>query len=1149
MRSNVKRLGAMVLLALLAGLVPPGVAAPRPVPAASRPAAEMPPNFFEALRQAEATSDSIATVDLDFSVDTQQELAPLKQAVKAAGGEVLTEGTLYVRARVPVAAAESIPAAVPVTGVGTDQKLTLDLAKTPTAGRFMVADEVEQLKAYNQSPIGADDFRSQFGATGAGVKVAIIDTGIDPLHPALLKTPAGGLKIVDWQDFTREGYVNTSSMVPWDVAYTASDNKRYLLPVRPAVSQSARFGYWEEHNVPGYINQDLDQNGDKTDRFAVLLVDSVTQGRYDTAYVDTNSNNDFRDEQPLKLHSDGQSVGRLGRRDTTIRANRRLNFVVAGVDPEGKWVSFGFDGNGHGTQVAGVLGAYNPDGYSGIAPGVEIMALKAVMSTGDGYWFPIKDAIQYAATHGANIINISIGGLADGAARFYDSGASEWLNRMARDYGVLIVVAAANTGPGLSSGTTLGNPSEVMAVGSYYSPEMWKRDYNYIVPNESVWYQSGMGPRADGCFFPNVIAPGGAPTTSPLWRDPTGYGTAKGTSIATPHVAGSAALLLQAAKRDGLGADRVSLKRALELSARKLAGFEAYEQGFGLVQIPAAYLALQQLEPVPVIQARTSDGNGGLHGRSVTNAGSTFTLTNLGSTLTRVSVESSTAWVRPGATSLTLPPAIARQLPIQVVPPTQPGVHSSLITLTQPGLPGPVLTIPVTHVQPVDLSTSPGNRYTSSDTLEVARYRRTFFRVPSGTASLSASFRVALNEQNAPVGTIEVHVFRPDGQAVYQAELGVNGRGLSGLFQATEPVEGVWEIVVTAKPDSRLDALMTGYSLEVESKAGPVQGQPLRFAVPAGTTTTVPVKLLNTYGAFTGNVEAMGVVKPDPRNLWNMDTPWRVERTHRTILEDFTLKHYVGQMRVEISNVVPSNADVNLYLYHFDPNRGVQVRGQSVTAGTSNEVIELLNLPEGRYQVIAVVASPGDDSYPMRYQYRRLMGVDVYNVTTVDAVRRHGVGEIWNTQLRIEAPTTPGRYYGHLLVRDTEQKKTLGWIPFEVSVGQPALSVQAMSAQLVRNRASKVVLELREAGTGRLTDGTVLVNGLRYISRNGQVSVPVTPVGPAQVLDVEVDLPAYQFTQQRLTLPVRDIAGVYPFGTDSGEENGSWRRKVLSQMR
>ncbi len=1143
MRKAFRTVGAALLLALTAGLLPAsGPARPSPAPEPLRPPllAAVPPAVSEAIREAEERGRDY--LDVELQAPDPAAVTELKEAVAEAGGEVITEEQTLVQARLPVAAAESLLESAPVVAMETNRQLRLDRVRTATLDEVLPPAEASPLIGVNLEPIGVPAFRAQSGSQGEGIVVAVIDSGIDPGHPALQQTPSGRRKIIDWRDFTREGEVTTPHPVSWGETYTAPDGRRYRLPPRPAASAGARFGYWVEFNVRGtYLGRDLNRNGLITDRFGVLVVDSQVRGRYDTVYVDTNDNGSFADEMPLRLFRESGAVGHLGR---SRQPSRQLNFVLADIDPAGEQVTFGFDGVGHGTQVAGVLGAYSPGGFAGVAPGVQLMALKVLASNEQGDWFSVKKAIAYAAEQGADIINISVGGLGAAAQR-YDSTASQWLNQIAREHDVLIVIAADNSGPGLSSGVSLGSPSEVMTVGAYYSPEMWKRDFGYVVPSESVWFQSGMGPRLDGSYVPSVVAPGGSPTTSPLWRHETGYTTEMGTSIATPHVSGAAALLMEAGRRAGVNHDRSSIRRALEMGARRIRGFEVYEQGHGLISLPAAYRHLRRIDSVPQLQARSHEGNLGLLARSYSPGSASFWLTNLGAEVTRVSLYTLADWIRLSASSLTLPPGTAREVTFQLEPPESTGVHSAMVEVVHPDKYGTSLSIPVTYVRPVDLGEVPEHRFAETRHLEVAHYQRYFFAVRPGSSRLHVMARVLQGQERA-AGTIQVHVFRPDGQLVHKAKIGADGRGLTTLLETVDPVSGVWEVVITAMPDSKGAFREAGYTLEVEARPGALGEVPLRINVPAGAETTHEITVTNPFGNFTGRVEAVGLTPMTSDWEWSAGHGWRVEKPFLNVVEDFTLREFTMRMRVEIDNPVPSDVDLNLSLFYLDPRRGWVLRGQSQTSDSSREAVEVKLLPAGRYQVIV---TRGSDSPWSQYQYRRLMGVDTFRLDALDEVRQHRLGETWTVPLHIKAPREPGRYLGHILIRDTEADRTLGWYPVEVSVGEPELSVQPMVSQLTRGKPSFVVLEVRDAATGRLTDATLTVGGRRYVSRGGRVTIPLTPEGESQVLLIEADVPGYRFVRQEVRLPVRERWGLHPTGIDFGEELPDWRRKVMSQLR
>ena len=1135
-----KRLIAGLLLAAVAGLMPSATRSLPPTADRLAPALIMPPAVVRAVSEAQMRGEQ--SVEVDFTVGSPAAMAAARAAVQAAGGTVLLEDRVYARARIPIAGMESAALASVVTAMGVNEQFPAPVAAGVTLGQDLTATQANQLATSSLDAIAAGDFRRQTGVSGQGITVAVVDSGIDPGHPDLLQTVGGSPKIVDWKDFTGEGRIETPQTVAWRDTYTAPTGEVYRLPLdrKPPASQSARFGFWEETTVLGKINRDLDRNGSQLDRFGVLLVDATRTGVYDTVYVDTNNNGDFNDEEPLRVFRASQDVGKLGALREGRLAARRLNFVVADLDPRGQYVTLGFDGEGHGTEVAGLLAAYSAEGFVGVAPGAQLMALKAASSAGDANWYNISSAIKYAAEHGAAIINVSIGGLA--AASRYDSTASERLNQIARQYGVLIILAADNTGPGLSSGTTLGSPSEVLSVGAYYSPAMWKRDFGYVVPSEGVWMLSGMGPRSDGSYLPGLIAPGGSPTTAPRWVHLSGYTTDAGTSIATPHVSGAAALLMEAGKRSGVHYDRLSVKRALEMGARPIPGVGTYEQGYGLIALPAAFERLKQINSLPALTTRTQDGNGGLLARSIHPGNSEFWLTNLEADLTRVSVVSSEDWVRTTYSSLTLPPNVPRRLPLQVQPPTEPGVHSAFLTIHEQDTFGPSTTIPITYVQPQQFQPGPEPAFFTTDRLEVARFRRYFFAIDPGAAGFTVTTRALAGLQGTAQGTVRVQIFRPDGQAVFQsADIGARGSGLTAFFQTNDPVPGTWEVVVTALPDSEGGDLNASYTLEAHMRAGFLPSAPLRITRTPGDAPRQSLWLVNTKAPFTGNVQAIGLSKVDPSQ------PWRVlQRVN--VVDDFTLSEAVGRIRLEISNPVPSDLDLDLELYRYDPQSpgGYTLIRQSLTRAASNESIEIANLPSGRYQVN--VAANGVLPARLQYQYRRLMAVEGYQLSVDDPVRKHDLGEAWSPTLVIANPPAPGRYFGTLLVRDAEGKQTLGWIPFEVSVGQPALTVEALSPQLTLGRPSNIDLAVRDSRTGAPVDVTMTVDGQVYTTRSGQVSLTVQPAGTDVVLQVEVNQPAYQFLQTEIHLAAHAAWAPHPTGLGGGEENAIWRRKVRSQM-
>lgn len=172
------------------------------------------------------------------------------------------------------------------------------------------------------------------------------------------------------------------------------------------------------------------------------------------------------------------------------------------------------DANGHGTHVAGIVAARanNGKGVAGVCPGCSLIAAKALDATGSGTDADIAEAIIYSADRGAKTINLSMSG----------PGYSSTLHsavKYAADKGVLVVAAAGN-----SSTEQPFYPAaydEAVAVSA-------------TTPDDQIASFSNFGPQIE------LAAPG-----TDIFSTNTGggYVNKSGTSMAAPHVAGTAALL------------------------------------------------------------------------------------------------------------------------------------------------------------------------------------------------------------------------------------------------------------------------------------------------------------------------------------------------------------------------------------------------------------------------------------------------------------------------------------------------------------------------------------------------------------------------------------------------------------------------------
>lgn len=200
-----------------------------------------------------------------------------------------------------------------------------------------------------------------------------------------------------------------------------------------------------------------------------------------------------------------------------------------------------YDDNGHGTHVAGIIAGngYSSNGkYVGIAPKSNILPIKALDSNGGGSSSKIIEAISYIIDtkdrYNTKVINLSIGTPANSSS---EKDPLAKAVEKAVKAGLVVVVAAGNSGPAkrtiLSPGTSI-NSITVGAVD----------DKRTIDPSDdTIAPFSSRGPTLEGLAKPDLYAPGvNINSLSNTKLD--GYSSLSGTSMATPLVSGSVALLL-----------------------------------------------------------------------------------------------------------------------------------------------------------------------------------------------------------------------------------------------------------------------------------------------------------------------------------------------------------------------------------------------------------------------------------------------------------------------------------------------------------------------------------------------------------------------------------------------------------------------------
>ncbi len=232
------------------------------------------------------------------------------------------------------------------------------------------------------------------------------------------------------------------------------------------------------------------------------------------------------------------------------------------------------DDHGHGTHVAGIIGAAadNGVGIAGIAPESKIMSLKVLNASGSGYIQDVVSAIRYAADKGAKVINMSLGIMKNFLSRTLQNMLNSAV-QYAVGKGSVVVAAAGNDGSNIKN-TYPAALSNVIAVGAI-EPVTDKRAYFSNFGSQLDFVAPGV----------DVLSLRAGNTSFGLNSTNSAYSRASGTSMASPVVAGVVALLRAWNPLLTLSDIYKRLKdSAVDLGS---AGFDSY-YGYGMVNAFAA---------------------------------------------------------------------------------------------------------------------------------------------------------------------------------------------------------------------------------------------------------------------------------------------------------------------------------------------------------------------------------------------------------------------------------------------------------------------------------------------------------------------------------------------------------------------------------
>ncbi|WP_406367097.1 S8 family serine peptidase [Streptomyces sp. NBC_01546] len=985
----------------------------------------------ELLQAAKTKGDATVTVMVATAPGETKQVADQLDAVQGASVGRTYDKLGYVRATLPTGKAEAaLKAAAKLSSVhGIDLRHEIQLpdprpdahsesgaAKKTAAETYAAPDKNTPAKnPYNPSfETGAVDFVAKNPqADGRGVTIGIMDSGVDLGHPALQKTTTGERKIVDWVTATdpiTDGDATWRAQITPVTAAGGSFTAGGASWKAPEGSfQWSRFS--ESITANGDAKGDVNRDGDTTDRFGMLY--DVAAG---TVRVDTDQDNDFTNNEPMKPYKDGYQIGYFGTDNPATDVAERIPFVIeirkdVPMDPlGGDWVgkkadfvNIGIIESEHGTHVAGITAANSLFGgkMNGEAPGAKLVSSRACSWSGGCTNIALTEGmIDLVVNRGVDIVNMSIGGLP--ALNDGNNARSELYKNLIDTYGVQLVISAGNEGPGVN---TIGDPGladKVISVGAAVSKETWAANYGSGVAKKyNMFPFSSRGPREDGGFTPTITAPGasintiqtwlpGAPVKEAGYNLPAGYGMLQGTSMSSPQAAGASALLISAAKQQNIKLTPAGLRVALTSTAKKIDDVPAHAQGSGLINVVDAWESIQrdakaneftvqapvdtaidQFLKTPGFGTGLYDREGGLKvgQKKVYNVVVTRTTGVKYGTRHNLSWRNNdgTFKVIGGYDYVTLP--LNKPVTIKVEANAKSGgVHSGILQLddeTTEGIDKQILTTVVAATPLAKPS------FTLSDTSSVQRnsHKSYFVTVPAGAKTLE----VALGGLAAGSQTrfISIHPYGVgvEDSATTQCYPNYDNPANTcrpDLRSYADPQPGVWEIEVESRRTSplldnpfKLDVSVLGAAFDPAVKVLP--------EVKQGTPAPVQWSVKNDAAAISG-----GKLQGGPLGSAKVAKPTIAAGETQTT--EVTIGEGVSRLDIAIGKVSDTAADLDLDVF----KDGVKV-GSSAD-GDSEEAVSLVNPAAGTYtiQVFGYAIPSGSTAYDYR---------DVYFSTALGSVQ------------------------------------------------------------------------------------------------------------------------------------------------------------------
>ena len=806
-------------------------------------------------------------------------------------------------------------------------------------------------------------------------------------------TSTGQRKIVDWVTYTdpftdgdptwrqSAGTVNVvgGAFTAFATAYTG-------VPVdgtyKFARMREDQLGAASEYGIG--CGADLNRNGACGDFFVILWQDSNNN-----VLVDSDNDHSFADESSMTDYKVNFDIGHFGHDNPATPVSESVPFVVQTDPAAHAYVGIGIVSGAHGTHVTGIMAGNSLFGgrMSGAAPGAKVAVVRVCLFTaGCTSHALIEGMIYVIETDHVDVVNMSIGGLP--ALNDGNTTRAVLYNRLIEDNNVEMFFSAGNDGPGTN---TIGDPaviSKAMAVGAYITTEDLAAELRLRrqLPGQPPSVQlerPGRGRRVQ------------AEHRRPWCRDLLDADVAERRAgrrdvhasaglrdderhldgVTTGHRRGRAADQRReaAAPRPSPRGRRqmfwtpAQLRMAMNSSARFLHGYNASDQGNGLINVGRAWSLLKQgLEPVNItsrveVHTLLSDfladpGHGpGIYDREGVVTGSALHA--------HVHVHADFGpnrpvlyhldWVGNDGTFSTqnnvqLRPNVPTQVNVSVNP-RRSGIHSAILQLDNSSNEGIDYETMNTVIAPDVFTAANGFTVTKTGMAGRNHVDRYFFRVPAGDPVLRVD--LAGPDGNPGTGQVRFLRFHPWGLGVdsnastscYAPPVAgcATGNPYSRTVDGAD--EGVWEVTVEARRTSDTD--WAPYTLTASLYGVSVTPNPdVIPSAQVGVPVPRSYSLQNNFAPFTGQAvgSPLGSARRGVFTIANGET------------QDYTTTIPAGStsFRATIGGPSDAAADLDLFVYQCsDATCATRtLRGQSAD-GDAEESVTIANPAAGTWQV------------------------------------------------------------------------------------------------------------------------------------------------------------------------------------------------------